>query len=129
MNLDHDRETRHGRVPCPTTDVPFAALLAGDEIEIETEGGSHYRFVLCGAGSPGPCGALVRRPGPSDWTATAIGTIDPDSGMLELGTFALGRRALFAVLRPRDESEGGFELLLTSRVIRLLHRTSARPWP
>ena len=129
MNIDHDRETRHVGVPCPTTDVPFAALLAGDEVDIDTEGGSHYRFVLSGAGSTGPCGVLVRDSGPSHWTATAIGTLDPDTCVLELGTFVLGRRALFAVLRTRDESDGGFERLLTSRVIRLLHRTSARPWP
>lgn len=124
MNIDYDRDTSGDATGRSSTEVPFGALLAGDEVDIETEGGSHYRFVLTGAGSTGPCGLLVRDRGPSHWTAAAIGTLDPDTGVLELGTFVLGRRMLFAVSRVQAESDGGFEQLLTSRVIRLWHRTS-----
>ena len=129
MNVDSDRDTFGDPTGRSSTQVPFGALLAGDEVDIETEGGSHYRFVLAGAGSTGPCGLLVRDPGPSHWTATAIGTLDPDTGWLELGTFVLGRRMLFAVSRAHAESDGGFERLLTSRVIRLRHRTSVEIHP
>jgi hypothetical protein len=119
MNVVHDSHSQHdGRAPS-LTEVTMAALSKGDAVDLETEGGSHYRFIVARAALRCPSGDLVREPKPSRWEATAVGAIDPGSGALDSDTIALGKRALFSVVRAPDTCADGYEYLLTSRVIRL----------
>lgn len=119
MNLANNSHSQHdGRAPS-LTEVTLAALSKGDAVDLETEGGSHYRFIVARAASRCPSGDLVREPKPSRWEATAVGAIDPDSGALDSDTIALGKRALFSVVQSPNACADGYEYLLTSRVIRL----------